>query len=148
MSEQISELKEHTESSPSDETQPRDRNTQRQVLKKQVTYSSGTDMLPIHNSKSFNRNNSLDIREESLVEQSKLLTVNPHSNSLASNHNLSYESKMLNHSILEEFTLHRTVECENLNDELDYDAPNMILVNSKSAPLKRTNELENLSEIK
>lgn len=140
----------------------------RQQLKKQITYSPGTQaheatggfsstsLIGSSNS-SINRNNSLDIREEpaafNLKEHSNYLNVNGHhSNALASNHNLSYESQMSlvtqYKSDNNEFCLHRSHEYENLTEDFSTDESNMSsLSKSNRAHLKRTSELENLSEI-
>ena len=67
-------------------------NTTRQILKKQITYTAENVHASLNNL-GLNRFNSFDTKEESSID-SKLMKVNQHDNSLAKNHNLSYESRM------------------------------------------------------
>jgi hypothetical protein len=135
--------------------------TTRQILKKQITYTPGDSASSPSTGQGslnyfLNRNVSLDVKEtsEPIIDPLKIFELN-HDNSLANNHNSSFNSFMNNNNYgnnnennIEEFSLHRTNECENLNhDGLEYDSANMISLKTKENTLKRTNELENLSNI-
>ena len=162
MSEQFIE----TESNSNDNDDSQQKNTftggsvttTRQQLKKQTSYTPGIQISGNSlTSSTINRNCSLDIIEEPINEShSNYLSAHSnqkHSNSLANNYNLSYESKMsLAHTtvrddaINNEFSLHRSNEYENLTDGLSNEDYDKFTLNNKSQ-LKRTNELEDLSEI-
>ncbi len=66
--------------------------TARQILKKQITYSPGAAHTSLNNI-GLNRYNSFNTKEEDSTE-ANLLKVKKHDNTLANNHNLSYESRM------------------------------------------------------
>jgi len=131
----------------------------RQVLKKQVTYTPGDSASCSATGQGslnyfLNRNVSFDVKEtaEHIIDPLKIFEFNHHDNTLAQNHNSSFNlnNNENNNNSIEQFSLHRTNECEHLNyDDIEYNnlGTNLIAFKSKENSLKPASGLENLSEI-